>query len=220
MKSKTIICLIVIILFIAIFLSNCMTTQQNDFTKYNFSLHNTVSIFLLNDGNNFYFCIPVQYFGNYQIQAFEFDNGSVIIGDYNIPLKRDELNISVYLNETADESADSSGEFNLIYLEKNKKVYISKMIEPLAIKNDPDYIMNHYYIFIKKYLSNDDIKNIIIEYEKGNMNSNFAIWYDLIIDNNEQNGSGITDNFELHNGPLQEYVWLFQNLEFFRNKYL
>ena len=59
-----------------------------------------------------------------------------------------------------------------------------------------------------------------MEYEKRNTNSNFSIWYDLIIDNEEQNGSGIMDDFELHNGPLQEYVWFFQNLEFFRTKYL
>ena len=183
-------------------------------------MHNTVSIFLLNDENNYYFCIPVQYVGDYQIQAFEFDNGSVFIGDYNISLKRDEVNISVYLNETADESANSIGEFNLIYLEEKEKVFISKMTEPLFIKNDPDYIMNHYYIFIERYLNNDEIKNIIIEYEKGNINSSFSVWYDLIIDNNEQNGSGMLDNFELHNGPLQEFVWLFQNMEFFRTKYL
>jgi len=211
---------IIIFLLITIILSNCKTTRQNDFSKYNFSLHNTVSIFLLNDGDNYYFCIPVQYVGDYQIQAFEFDNGTIIIGDYEISLKREELNISVYLNETADESANSSGEFNLIYLEENNRVLITKMTEPLAIKNDPDFIMNHYYIFIEKYLNNDEIKNIIIEYEKGNINSNFTIWYDLIIDNNEQNGSGVIDNFELHNGPMQEYVWLFQNLEFFRTKYL
>ena len=175
---------------------------------------------MLSDGNNYYFCIPIQYVGNYQIQAFEFDNGFVIIGDYSIPLKRDELNIAVYLNETADEFANSNGEFDLVYLEENDWVYITKLTEPLLVKNDPDYIMNHYYIFIEKYLNNDEINNIITEYEKGNINSNFSIWYDLIIDNYEQNGSGMMDSFELHNGPLQEYVWLFQNLEFFRTKYL
>jgi len=220
MKNKTICWLCISFLFSAIILSNCIKTKNNDISNYNFSLHNTVSIFLLKDENNgYYFCIPVQYIGNYQIQAFEYDNGSIIIGDYEILLKREELNIFVYLNETADESGNSNGEFNLIYMEENNKVSISKMNEPLAIKNDPDSIFNHYYIFIEKHLNSDEINNLIIEYNKGNINSYYSIWYDLIIDNKEQNGSGMIDNFELFNGPLQEYVWLFDNLEFFRNKY-
>jgi hypothetical protein len=124
MKSKITVYLCIIGLFAAIIFSNCATTRQNDFSQYNFSLKNTLSIFLLNNEKGYYFCIPVQYIGDYQIAGFEFDNGNILIGDYDILLKRDEVNISVYLNETADENGNTIGEFNLIYLEKNGRVLV------------------------------------------------------------------------------------------------
>jgi hypothetical protein len=94
------------------------------------------------------------------------------------------------------------------------------MAEPLAIKNEPDYIMNQYNIFIEKYLADNEMKNIINEYERRNVSSNLSIWYDITIDNEEQNGSGILDDFEFHSGPVNEYVWPLPNLDFFRTKYL
>jgi len=207
-------------LSLTIVLSNCATTRQNDFSQYSFSLKNTLSIFLLNDEEGFYFCIPVQYVGGYQIASFEFDNGNILIGDYNILLKRNEVNISVYLNETADENGNTAGDFNQIYLEKNGRVLVAKMDGPLTTKNEPDYMMNQYNIFIEKYLTDNEMKNIINEYEKGNVYSKFSIWYDITIDNEEQNGSGMMDDFELYNGPVNEYVWLLPHFEFFKVKYL
>ncbi|MDR2922858.1 MAG: hypothetical protein LBU85_05900 [Treponema sp.] len=220
MKRKSIEYLYLISLFAALFLSNCETTRQNDFSRYNFSLENTLSIFLLNNEKGYYFCIPVQYIGDYQIAAFEFDNGNILIGDYDILLKRNEINIFVYLNETANEDGNTVGEFNLIYSEKNGTVLASKMAEPLAIKNDPDYMMNQYDIYIEKYLTDNEMKNIINEYEKGNISSKMSIWYDITIDNEKQNGSGLLDDFELHSGQINEYVWLLPHFEFFRAKYL
>ena len=225
MKSKIKACLCNLGLSLTIVLSNCATTRQNDFSgnnfsQYSFSLKNTLSIFLLNDEKGFYFCIPVQYVGGYQIASFEFDNGNILIGDYNILLKRNEVNISVYLNETADENGNTVGEFSLIYLEKNGRSLLSKMDEPLAIKNEPDYVMNQYNIFIEKYLTDIEMKNIINEYEKGNVYSKLSIWYDITIDNEEQNGSGMLDDFELYSGSVNEYVWLLPHFEFFRTKYL
>jgi hypothetical protein len=64
------------------------------------------------------------------------------------------------------------------------------------------------------------MKNIVSEYEKGNVNSQMSIWYDLTIDNEEQNGSGIMDNFELYDGPGIDLAGFFPNLNFFRAKYL
>jgi len=225
MKSKIKACLCIVGLSLTIILSNCATTRQNDFSRYNFSqysfsLKNTLSIFLLNDEKGFYFCIPVQYVGDYQIASFEFDNGNILIGDYNILLKRNEVNISVYLNETADENGNTVGEFSLIYLEKNGRALVSKMDEPPATKNEPDYMMNQYNIFIEKYLTDIEMKNIINEYEKGNVYSKLSIWYDITIDNEEQNGSGMLDDFELYSGSVNEYVWLLPHFEFFRTKYL
>ncbi|MDR2942003.1 MAG: hypothetical protein LBV17_05390 [Treponema sp.] len=183
-------------------------------------MKNTLSIFLLNNKKDYYFCIPVQYVGDYQISGFEFTNGNILIGDYDILLKRDEINISVYLNETANENGNTAGEFNLIYMEENGSVPVSKMAEPLAIKNNPGYTMNQYDIYIEKHLTDNDMKNIINEYKKGNVYSKFSIWYDITIDNEKQNGSGLLDDFELHSGQLDEYVWLLPHFEFFRTKYL
>jgi len=203
----------------AITLSSCAATRRKDFSPYNLSLKNTLSVFLLNNENGFYFCIPVQYMGDYHIARFEFDNGNILIDDYNILLKRDKINISVYLNETADDNGNT-GEFNLIYLEKNGKILVSKMAEPLAIKNKPDYMMNHYYIFIEKYLTDKEMKNIINKYEKGKVHSKMSVWYDITIDNQEQNGSGMLDDFELYDGLALDPALFPSNLDFFKAQYL
>jgi len=220
MKGKINVYLCIIGLFAVITISSCAKTRQNYFSQYNFSLKDTLSIFLLNNEKGYYFCIPVQYMGDYQISRFEFDNGNILIGDYDILLKRDKINISVYLNETADEDENTVGEFNLIYLEENGKISISKMAEPLTVKNKPDNMMNHYYIFIEKYLTANDMKNMINEYKKGNVNSRLSIWYDLTIDNEEQNGSGMSDDFELYDGLAFDSAWFPSNLDFFKAKYL
>ena len=202
-------------LLAAIIFSNCASTR-----RYDFSLKNTLSIFLLNNGKAHYFCIPVQYMGDYQIEKFEFNNGNILIGDYEILLKRDEVNISVYLNEASDEDGSSDGEFNLVYSEENGKISISKMGEPLTIKNKPDDKLNHYYIFIEKYLTDAEYKKIINEHEKGNVYSKLSIWYDMSINNEEQNGNGMLDDFELYDGPAIDPVWFPPNLNFFKVKYL
>jgi len=158
--------------------------------------------------------------GDYQISRFKFEKGNIQIDDYNISLKRSEINISVYLNETENEDGNAVEGFKLIYQEKNGKVLTSKMAEPPAVKNKPVYMMNHYYIFIEKYLSNNEMKKIINKYESGKVYSKFSIWYDLTIDNEEQNGSGLLDNFELYNGPAIDPAWFPVNLNFFKAKYL
>ena len=183
MKPKPTTRLCIIALSIAIILPSCTKTRQNDFAQYDFSLKNTLSVFLLNNKKGFYFCIPVQYVGDYQITGFEFDNGNIQIGNYNILLERDKVNIFVHLNETDD-------------------------------------MMSQYDIFIEKYLTDKDLKSIINEYKGGNVYSKLAIWYDITIDNEEQKGSGMLDDFELYQGPINEYVWLLPHFEFFRARYL
>jgi len=218
MKNKFYFC--IISLFLAIFFSNCATKRQNDFSKYDFSLKNTLAIFLLNNEEDYYFCIPVQYSGDYQIDSFEFKNGNILIGNYNILLKRNGVDISVYLNETANDDGNAVDNFNLIYLQKSGKVLGSKMAEPLAVRNESDNTINHYYIFIEKHLTYNEMKKIVSEYEKGNVYSQFSVWYDITIDNNEQNGSGLLDNFELYDGLAIDPVWFPPNLNFFKVKYL
>jgi len=215
MKSKINLCLCIMGLFATIIFSNCASARH-----YDFSLKNTLAIFLLNNGKGHYFCIPVQYVGDYQIENFEFTGGDITIGDYEILLKRDEINIYVYLNEAADIEGNSDGEFNLIYSEENGRISISKMGEPLTIKHGSDEKMNHYYIFIEKYLNNDEIKKMINEYEKGNVYSKLSIWYDMSINNEEQNGNGMLDDFELYNGPAIDHAWFPPNLDFFKARYL
>jgi len=217
---KIIIRLFILALFIAITLTNCATARPNDFSLYNLSLKDTLAIFLLNNEKGRYFCIPVQYMGDYQISRFKFEKGDIQIDDYDIPLKRNEINISVYLNETANEDGNAVEGFKLIYQEKNGKVLTSKMAEPPEAKNKPDYLMNHYYIFIEKYLSNNEMKKIVNKYESGKVYSKFSIWYDLTIDNEEQNGSGLLDDFELYNGLALDPGWFPVNLNFFKAKYL
>jgi hypothetical protein len=158
--------------------------------------------------------------GDYQITRFEFDNGNVLIGDYEILLKRDGINISVYLNEAADLDGNSDDEFNLVYLEESGEILISKMGEPLAIKHESDENINHYYIFIEKYLTDNEMKNIINEYERGNVYSRLSIWYDMTIDSEEQNGNGMLDDFELYDGSSIDPAWFPPNLNFFKARYL
>jgi len=64
------------------------------------------------------------------------------------------------------------------------------------------------------------MKKISNEYRKGNVYSQMSIWYDLTIDNEEQNGSGMKDDFELYNGLFIDSTQFFPNLDFFRAKYL
>ena len=218
MKNKFSFC--IISLFLVIIFSNCATKRQNDFSKYDFSLKDTLAIFLLNNEEDYYFCIPVQYSGDYQIGSFKFINCNILIGNYDILLKRNEVNISIYLNETANDDGNAVDNFNLIYLQKSGKILVSKMAEPLAVKSESDNTINHYYIFIEKHLTYNEMKKIVSEYEKGNVYSQFSVWYDITIDNNEQNGSGLLDNFDLYDGLAIDPVWFPPNLNFFKAKYL
>ena len=88
MKVKIKACFYILILSIPIIFTNCTTTKHSDFSLYNFSFKNTLSAFLLNNDNCFFICIPLQYIGNYQISCFEFDNGNIQIGDFNISLDK------------------------------------------------------------------------------------------------------------------------------------
>ena len=206
MKRKNNIHLCTIWFFFAIIFSNCANNL-----KYEFICQNTLSIFLQNNGKDYYFNIPIQYIGDYKIESFEFVNGHILIGDYKISLKRDNIKISIYYNEDADDiqtivdfvnnkndmdsiaeyfKIDAYGLFKLIYLEENGRISISK-------KQEYDNNMNQYNIYIEKVLNKDEIKNIVNEYKKGNVNSQLEIWYDIIIDNEQQRGSGIIDNFEI-----------------------
>jgi hypothetical protein len=218
MKNKINVCLCIAVLLAAIILSNCAKARQNDFSKYNLSLKNTLSVFLLNNENGCCFCIPIQYTGDYQIARFKFDHGNILIGDYDILLKKNNVDISVYLNEKADEEGSGIEDFNLVYLEEKGIVSVSKMAKALAKKNNSEYI-NHYYIFIEKYLTKNEMKNIINKYEKGKVHSKMEVWYDLTIDNEEQNGSGILDDFELYGGTALEPAFFPPNLNFFKVKY-
>ena len=214
--SKTLRVRIVILgLCMAAVLLNCASVRH-----YDFSLKNTLSIFMLNNEKGDFFCIPVQYIGDYHIEDFDFTRGSIVIGDYTILLKRDDVNISVYLNESADEYGNADGEFKLIYLEEKGKIKLSKMSEAPAPKKASGTSLNQYCIFIEKYLKSGDVKKITGEYEKGNVHSRMNIEYDIVIDNEAQNGNGMLDDFELYNGQAMDPKWFPVNLGFFKKMYL
>ena len=175
---------------------------------------------MLKNDNGRFFCIPVQYMGDYQIGKFEYNSGYILVGDFEILLNREEINISVYLNEAADENGSSDAGFNLIYQEEKGQILLSKMNEPLYMKHNADAEMNHYYILIERFLRDDEEKRIISEYEKGNVYSGFCIEYDLIIDGELQAGSGMMDDFELYDGLAIDPKWFPPNLNFFKTKYL
>jgi len=201
----------------AIAFFNCAAARH-----YDLSLRNTVSIFLLHNDKDYYFCMPVQYTGEYQIETFDFTGGYIKIGDYELSLKRDGVNIYAYLNEEAADpfGMASGGAFDLVYSEESGRILTSKLSELLAIKHASDEKMNHYCFFIERHLGNDEMKKIIDEYEKGNISSQFFIGYDITIDNELQSGSGMKDDFELSNEPFMDPSGLFPNLDFFRAKYL
>jgi len=209
--------LCILVLFMAIIFSNCSRTSKRQF---NFSLHNTVSIFLLENETGIFFSIPIQYLGDFHIGSFEFTNGLIAIGDYEIPLQWDNINIFVYLNQKTDNSGSLDSGFDLVFGKERGNVFISKMDEPLSaqqIENDGKYI--HYYIFIERFLTGHEVKRIKSEYERGNVYSWYEIWFNLIIDSEPQIGTGVADTFILYNGPASDAVFLFPNLNFFRAKY-
>jgi hypothetical protein len=185
---------------------------------------------LLNNGDDYYFSIPVQYIGDYHIGNFAFDNGYILLGDYKLTLERDDLSIDVFVNESSDEYGNTDGVHNLVYSETNSKVLISKMEEPLTKNHIYDNMLNQYNIFIKNSLKNSDIKSIIKEYKKGNTYSKFYLEYTITIDNEQMTKCGLLDDFELYNVPVQEppcpeYTssgssCFPPNLEFFRAKVL
>lgn len=215
MRNKIYAYLCISVLSAAIIFSNCANTRN-----HGISFKNTLSIFLLNNEKNYFLCIPVQYIGDYTITGFEFNEGSVQFGGFEMPLKRDAINIYVYLNKAADESGNSDGEFDLIYSEEKGNVLISKMDEPLPTKNESDYTMNLYDIYIEKYITDNEMKNIMHQYKEGNIHSRLSIWYDITIDNEKQTGNGITDDFELHNEFAQDVVWSLPHFRNFNNTYL
>jgi hypothetical protein len=207
--------LVIIDLFIIALFSACKTIPQ-----YHFTLNNTLAIFLLENKKGNYFCIPVQYMGDYHISNFVFVNGFITVGNYEILLNRDDLKITVYLNETADLGGSLVDGFTLIYEEENSRIMLSKIGDPLSLDTEPTGKYRHYYIFIEKSISGNDMKNMAAQYKNGGAYSRFGIEYDITIDGKLQRGSGLLDNFELYKGPAIDPVWLPPNLNYFKAKYL
>ena len=199
-------------------LSNCATTTTR---QYDFSLKSTLSIFMLNNEKGPFFCIPVQYMGDYHIGGFDYTRGLIVIGGYEIPLKRDAITISAYLREETDEAGSLDSGFDLVYLEEKGEILLSKMREPLTVKQvEGDGKYAHYYIFIERFLSDSEVKKINNEYKRGNINSRLEIWYDLIIDDEMQDGNGMLDDFELYDGIAVDPAYYPPNLNFFKTKYM
>jgi len=181
-----------------LFFSDCGNAE-----KYEFICQNTMSIYILNNGNDYYFNMPVQYVGDYQIETFDFLNGYVLVGNYKILLERENIKINISLNKSSDEYGNAEGDFETVYSQENGKVLISKMNEPI-VKNETDNAMNLYNINIERMLSNDEIRNIINEnknleninykYREGRTNSKMNIEYKITI--NDEYEAGMFDCFD------------------------
>jgi len=197
MKNKNIF-FYVIGIFTMLFFSDCGNAE-----KYEFICQNTMSIYILNNGNDYYFNMPVQYVGDYQIETFDFLNGYVLVGNYKILLERENIKINISLNKSSDEYGNAEGDFETVYSQENGKVLISKMNEPI-VKNETDNAMNLYNINIERMLSNDEIRNIINEnknleninykYREGRTNSKMNIEYKITI--NDEYEAGMFDCFD------------------------
>jgi hypothetical protein len=68
---------------------------------------------------------------------------------------------------------------------------------PLTIKHESDDTLNQYNISIERVLKNNELENIISEYERGNINSHFYLWYKIAFDYEEDGLHGIYDDFVL-----------------------
>lgn len=197
-----------------------ITADNLDISQYNLSLQNTISIFLLQNEKGYFFCIPIQYMGDYQISSFDFTSGNISFTDYNLTLNNENTDISIYLNTTQDEIGSFTENFHLIYSKEKEKIFLSNLNVPLPLIDNSNDKQNHYYIFIERYLTRNELLNILSLYEKGNITAQYSIWYDITIDNNEQKNSGILDNFRLFNGQSLDPSFYPPNLNFFKAKYL
>jgi len=210
-------CVFIFILLMATVLVNCAGT---DVRRFGFSLHNTVSIFLLQNETRAFFSIPIQYLGDFHIGGFEFIGGLIVIGDHEIPLRKDNVNVFVYLNQKTDGDGSLTTGFDLVFAKERGDVSVSRMSEPLAARqaeSDGNHI--HYYVFIERFLEAHELEGIKSEYARGNMHSRYEVWFNLVIDGEPQLGSGVADGFTLYKGPASEAVFLFPNLNFFRARY-
>jgi hypothetical protein len=178
--------------------------------QYNFTLKDTLAIFLLNNDAGYSFCIPIQYMGDFQVENFEFTDGHIILGEYEIPLQRYNVTISAYLNEEGDEAA----------VDSFKPITLSKMSDPLTQHANEGEHINHYYIILEYFLNSDDTQSMIAEYKKGNVYSQVYINFNITIDKNRQEGSGIWDDFELYDGIAIDPAMFPPNLNFFKAKYM
>jgi len=217
--------LYVFILIAAVIFSGCASVKpalrQDARSKqhgYNFNLNNTLAVYMVNDEkNNPFFCIPVQYVFEYQMQSFELTDSYIMIGGYKININRNNSNVYIYLNEDTDALGNfDSIDFKIIYIEEEGIIHLSDMNEPLPVKLSED-IMNHYYIFIERHLNENEYNAIINEYKKGNVSSGMEIWYDMIIDSEPQFGSGMLDTFEI---SVYDPTFGIPNLRFFKTMYL
>jgi len=183
----------IILIGIIIFLSNCASEHE-----YNFTCDNTLSIFINKENNTYRFNIPIQYIGNYQLETFDLLPSNILIGDYNIILNRENTTIAALLNTASDEYGKIiKGSFDLVYLEEYGIISTSELNAPIT-KSETDNTLNQYNINIQRILTDDEAKSIINEYRKGNINSSFIIWYKATIDN-EFGEFGISDDFILNN---------------------
>jgi hypothetical protein len=194
--------------FVAIIFSNCSNIRFN-----NIALKGTFpKIFLLNNGDNYYFSLPKQYIVINQFENIEFINGFILIGEYVILLKKDNINIDVFLNESSDLNGFISESSYIVYSEHNGKKLISKMKEPIEFS---EYQVIEYNINIEKHLDNNNIKNIINEYNKGNIVSYVYLKYRITI-NTEGRNEYIFDEYNYFEftdtGIIAEYE-IFDNFE-------
>jgi len=192
MYYKNMIKNIIMYCFIIVIFSNCTTWET-----YNFRFNNpNETIFnrtipdpfisLIKSGDNDYF-ISITHNKDTlsQIEKFEFIEGSIKIGDYEIKLNKEETDIFIDVNRM----------FNRVYYVISGVEYISKLSDSIEMENNSQYI-NYTFGFTKRNITQEEINIIISEYKRGNKKTTLYLRYSINI-NNELNINEVINEYNI-----------------------
>ena len=189
LKSTT---LSIIIFFVVIIFSGCVTMHDISFYHGNETLYKP-SVSIWNDGPRDYWMYiklydsyPKEYF---EIEKFEFDNGFIQINDYKIVIDKG-INIDIRID---DYNWDKT-----VYYISNGRIGYSNVARLNAFKNSTDNSIIEYRISFMQESSKKDVKKILDEYKRNNNSALLYIKYEITINNEIINREVFEEvNFEI-----------------------
>ena len=183
-----------VLVFSILLFSSCSQERHYRFyPKNELSSILYLSLFRL---DKYFLEIGIYNIGNYQISNFEYYDASIKIGNHEIIFERDDISITVYINEPSD----IYGELNtnqlkhIIHSEDLGSVYFSNLDEPIEIKYINDLLLNQYRFTFTKYIDDINLKYIINEYENNNIYTTVNLNYSIEI-NGEKFKKQILEEF-------------------------